>query len=40
MDAEAIDLLAERLRTVLQIEMHLTLSFERAYRLGTKPRLG
>jgi type II secretory pathway predicted ATPase ExeA len=36
-DADAIDLLAERLRTPLQIEMHLTLAFEHAYALGTKP---
>ena len=34
--AEAIDLLAERLRTALQIEMHLTLAFEHAFRLGEK----
>lgn len=37
MDAEAIDLLAERLRTPLQVEMHLTLAFEHAFRMGTKP---
>lgn len=37
MDADAIDLLAERLRTPLQIEMHLTLAFEHAFRLGAKP---
>ena len=36
MDADAIDLLAERLRTALQIEMHLTLAFEHAFRLGEK----
>ena len=36
MDADAIDLLAERLRTALQIEMHLTLAFEDAFRLGKK----
>jgi type II secretory pathway predicted ATPase ExeA len=36
MDAEAIELLAERLRTALQIEMHLTLAFEHAFRLGEK----
>ena len=35
-DADAIDLLAERLRTALQIEMHLTLAFEHAFRLGEK----
>ncbi len=34
MDADAIDLLAERLRTALQIEMHMTLAFEHAFRLG------
>jgi hypothetical protein len=28
--------LAERLRTALQIEMHLTLAFEHAFRLGEK----
>ena len=37
MDEGAIELLAERLRTPLQIEMHLTLAFEHAYRLDTKP---
>jgi len=37
MDADAIDLMAERLRTPLQIEMHLTLAFEHAFRLGAKP---
>ena len=36
MDADAIELLAERLRTALQIEMHLTLAFEHAFRLGEK----
>jgi len=36
MDTEAVDLLAERLRTALQIEMHLTLAFEHAFRLGEK----
>ena len=36
MDADAIDVLAERLRTALQIEMHLTLAFEHAFRLGEK----
>ena len=35
-DADAIDLLADRLRTALQIEMHLTLAFEHAFRLGEK----
>lgn len=32
--AEAIDWLSARLRTPLQIEMHLSLSFEEAYRMG------
>ena len=36
MDADAIDLLAERLCTAQQIEMHLTLAFEHAFRLGEK----
>lgn len=36
MDADAIDLLAERLRTALQIEMHITLAFEHAFRLGER----
>jgi hypothetical protein len=34
--AEAIDLLAARLRTPLQIELHLSLAFEEAYRMGEK----
>jgi len=34
MDADAIELLADRLRTALQIEMHMTLAFEHAFRLG------
>lgn len=33
-DADAIALLADRLRTALQIEMHLALAFEHAFRLG------
>lgn len=33
---EAIDLLAARLRTPLQIEQHLSLAFEEAHRLGEK----
>lgn len=37
MDEDAMELIADRLRTPLQIEMHLTLAFEHAYRLGTKP---
>jgi hypothetical protein len=36
-EAGAIDLLAARLRTPLQIELHLTLAFEAAYRIGAKP---
>jgi hypothetical protein len=36
-EAAAIDLLATRLRTPLQIEQHLTLAFESAYLLGEKP---
>lgn len=35
-DASAIDILATRLRTPLQIEQHLTLAFEAAYFLGEK----
>nr|WP_216665011.1 hypothetical protein [Dickeya dadantii] len=39
LEEAAIDLIAERLRTPLQIEMHLTLAFEQAFRLGaTRPR--
>ena len=34
---EAIDLLASRLRTPLQIEQHLSLALEEAYRRGEKP---
>ena len=34
---EAIELLAQKLRTPLQIEQHLTLAFEEAYRMGEKP---
>ncbi|WP_423229009.1 ExeA family protein [Sinorhizobium meliloti] len=37
LEEEAIDLIAERLRTPLQIEMHLTLAFEQGFRLGAKP---
>ncbi len=37
MDAEALELLASSLRTPLQIEQHLTMSFEAAYQLGEKP---
>jgi len=36
-DADALDLLAEKLRTPLQIEMHLELAFEAAFRAGAKP---
>jgi hypothetical protein len=35
-EPEAIDLLAARLRTPLQIEQHLSLAFCEAYRLGDK----
>jgi hypothetical protein len=38
MYADAIELLVDRLRTALQIEMHLTLAFEHALRLGVKCR--
>jgi len=34
---EAVELLANRLRTPLQIEQHLTLAFEAAYQVGEKP---
>ncbi len=34
---EAIDLLAQKLRTPLQIQQHLSLAFEEGYRLGEKP---
>jgi type II secretory pathway predicted ATPase ExeA len=37
LEPEAIELLATRLRTPLQIEQHLTLSFEAAYLFGEKP---
>lgn len=37
MDEDAVDMLAERLRTPLQIEMHLTLAFEQGFRLDAKP---
>jgi type II secretory pathway predicted ATPase ExeA len=37
LEEEAIDLIAERLRTPLQIEMHLTLALEQGFRLGAKP---
>lgn len=37
MDEDAIELMAERLRTPLQIEMHLTLAFEQGFRLDAKP---
>ena len=36
-DADALDLLAQKLRTPLQIEMHLELAFEAAFRAGAKP---
>jgi len=34
---DALDQLAERLTTPLQIEQHLRLAFEEAYRIGQKP---
>jgi type II secretory pathway predicted ATPase ExeA len=37
LEPEAVELLATRLRTPLQIEQHLTLAFEAAYLLGEKP---
>lgn len=37
MTTEAIDLLASRLRTPLQIEWHLTQSFEAGYQAGESP---
>ena len=36
-DAAALDLLAQKLRTPLQIEVHLELAFEAAFRAGAKP---
>jgi type II secretory pathway predicted ATPase ExeA len=35
-EPEAVDLLATRLRTPLQIEQHLRLAFEAAYQIGEK----
>lgn len=37
LEADAIELLATRLRTPLQIEQHLTLALEAAYRVAVKP---
>lgn len=37
MEREALEMLANRLRTPLQIEQHLTLAFEAAYQIGEKP---
>lgn len=34
---EAIELLAEKLRTPLQIQLHLTLAMEAGYQTGEKP---
>lgn len=34
---EAIDLLASKLRTPLQVQLHLTLALEAAYQVGSKP---
>ncbi len=36
LETEVVDLLATRLRTPLQIEQHLTLALEAAYRVGEK----
>jgi hypothetical protein len=36
-DAEAVELLAEKLRTPLQLEMHFELAFEATFRAGAKP---
>lgn len=36
-DHEAIELLAARLKTPLQIEQHLCLAFEEAFRIGEAP---
>jgi len=36
-DDAAIDLLAAKLRTPLHIEQHLSLAFEKAFRVGEKP---
>jgi type II secretory pathway predicted ATPase ExeA len=37
MEEEALDLLASRLKTPLQIEQHLTLAFEAGFEVGSKP---
>jgi len=37
LEASAIDMLATRLRTPLQIEQHLTLALEEGYQVGEKP---
>jgi type II secretory pathway predicted ATPase ExeA len=36
-EADAIDLVAGKLKTPLQIEQHLTLTFEEGFRVGEKP---
>lgn len=36
-DEDAVDLLASRLKTPLQIEQHLTLAFDEAFRVGERP---
>lgn len=36
-ETAAVELLASRLKTPLQIEQHLTLAFEEAYRIGDRP---
>jgi type II secretory pathway predicted ATPase ExeA len=37
LDPDALELIAARLKTPLQIEQHLTLAFEAAYQAGEKP---
>ena len=37
LESSALELIATRLRTPLQIEQHLTLAFEAAYQAGVKP---
>ena len=36
-DPAAVELLANRLKTPLQIEQHLALAFEEAFRIGERP---
>lgn len=37
LESAALELIASRLKTPLQIEQHLTLAFEGAYQAGEKP---